>query len=83
MLNLHLNVHLNVHLNLHLNVHQVSFFSGIMLYILNDNNVVPLFGAVGGGPLVNHDMFFAVYNAMTFLGDFISRKLVYYWKPRR
>ena len=61
----------------------VSFFSGIMFYILNDRNYVPLFGKLDGEKtLVSHDWFFAVYNLSTFLGDTISRKIVYRIKPR-
>eukprot|EP01052_Picozoa_sp_SAG31_P027420 SAG31_NODE_2567_length_5464_cov_2.804660_2_plen_148_part_00 len=31
--------------------------------------------------LMNHDRFFAVFNMHTFLGDAISRKVAYYFKP--
>jgi hypothetical protein len=70
-------------LALALNMFSVSFFSGIMFYILNDRNWVPLFGLVDHEALkVNHGWFFTVFNAFTFCGDSCSRRIVYKFKPR-
>jgi hypothetical protein len=70
-------------LALALNMFSVSFFSGIMFYIFNDHNWVPLFGAVDDEKtLMNHGWFFTVFNAFTFAGDSISRRVVYRWRPR-
>jgi hypothetical protein len=60
----------------------VSFFSGIMLYLFNDSSYrghegqVALFGP-NTSTLMPHDAFFAMYNCFTFLGDTLSRQLVY------
>jgi MFS family permease len=70
-------------LALALNMFSVSFFSGIMFYIFNDHNWVPLFGSVDHEKtLMNHGWFFTVFNAFTFAGDSISRRVVYRWRPR-
>merc|ERR1711991_1277391 len=61
----------------------VSLFSGIMFYIFNNPDTVPLFGWVDSDRiLVSHDWYFTVFNLFTFAGDSISRRLVYSWKPR-
>ena len=39
-----------------------------------------IFGS-GSNALMNHDRYFAVFNMHTFLGDTISRKVAYYFKP--
>ena len=58
----------------------VSFFSSIMLYVFNDSHPggkVALLGPNTTSLLVPHDAYFAVYNCFTFLGDTLSRQLVY------
>ena len=57
----------------------VSFFSSIMLYILNDSHAGGMVALLGPNTstLVPHDYYFAVYNCFTFLGDTFSRQLVY------
>ena len=70
-------------LALAINMFSVSFFSGIMFYILNDRSYVPLFGQFDHEKLlVSHGWFFTIFNAFTFMGDFMSRRLVYSFKPR-
>jgi hypothetical protein len=58
----------------------VSLFSGVMLYILNGDQV-PLFGPDSSTRLP-HDWFFVMYNMFTLAGDSSSRKLAYFFKPR-
>ena len=65
------------------NMFSVSFFSGIMFYILNDRSYVPLFGQFDHEHLlVNHGWFFTIFNTFTFVGDGWSRRVVYRFKPR-
>eukprot|EP00949_MAST-11_sp_MAST-11-sp1_P002202 g2202.t1 len=60
----------------------VSFFSGIMFYILNDKNYVPLWGILDGEKAkIGHDLFFVIYGVFTFAGDSLSRKFVYAIRP--
>ena len=70
-------------LALAINMFSVSFFSGIMFYILNDKKWVPLFGLFDKEHLlVPHGWFFTVFNTFTFVGDSLSRRIVYSFKPR-
>lgn len=55
----------------------VSLASAINLYIYNDQDVVPLFGPLDSDTLMNHDLFFAMMNTLTFLGDSCSRQFAY------
>ena len=62
------------------NMYTVSFMTAIMYYLLNDDKPggqVALLGPNTTDFLVPHDLFFAVYNTCIFLGDSISRQLVY------
>jgi hypothetical protein len=63
-----------------LNMLCVSFMTAIMYYLLNDsgqNGQVALLGPNTTRLLVPHDAFFAVYNFCIYLGDSLSRQLVY------
>jgi hypothetical protein len=65
------------------NMFSVSFFSGIMFYILNDRQYVPLLGQLDSEKLlVNHNWFFTIFNCFTFFGDSISRRVVYRFQPK-
>ena len=70
-------------LALAINMFSVSFFSGIMFYIFNDKKWVPLFGTLDNEKArMNHGWFFTIFNAFTFAGDSISRRVVYKFRPQ-
>jgi len=59
----------------------VALFSGVMMYIF-DNDYVPLFGAnTSASWIISHNAFLAVTNLCTSLGDITSRKIMYLMKP--
>lgn len=67
-----------------LNMFFVSFFSGIMFYILNDDDYVPLFGKLDHeNTLFSHGWFFTIFNMLTFAGDSLSRRFVYHLAKSR
>ena len=60
----------------------VSFFSAIMFYILSEPNV-SMFGMNHTSWIVDKHAYFAVFNCFTFIGDSMSRKLIYHMKRLR
>lgn len=72
-------------LALMLQMYAVSFFTAIPFYIYNnefpDGGKISMIFGTGTTALMNHDRYFAVFNMHTFLGDTISRKVAYYFKP--
>lgn len=58
----------------------VSLFSGVMMYIFDNDGGVPLFGAASSY-IISHNAFLAVTNLCTSLGDIISRKIAYWMRP--
>jgi hypothetical protein len=60
------------------NMYTVSFMTAIQYYILNDSKPGGAVALIGADTLVvPHDAYFAVYNTFIYVGDSLSRQLVY------